>query len=149
MKKEDFLEIWVTKPKIEDMNLKELGKYLEMSMELELSEIVPIPYLGGINALVKYKYPELIALCPMTGLPDVYTIEISFIPNKLVPELKSLKKYFIEFKDIPISHEHLHAKIFYDFQDVVDPKTLKVFLDVAIRGGVHTTINYFRDGKIT
>jgi len=147
MRKEDFLDLWITKPKIEDMDIKELSKYLEMSLELELSEIVPIPYLGGIDALVKYKYPELIALCPMTGLPDTYTVELSFIPNKKVPELKSLKKYFVEFIDVPISHEHLHAKIFYDFQEIIKPKTLKIFLDVAIRGGIHTTINYFREGK--
>lgn len=147
MKKEDFLDIWQGKPKIEDMDLKELSKYLQMSLELELSEIIPIPYLGGINALVKYSYPEMIALCPMTGLPDTYVVEISFVPGKLVPELKSLKKYFVEFKDIPISHEHLHAKIFYDFQEMINPKTLKIYLDVAIRGGIKTTINYFRDKK--
>lgn len=149
MKKEDFLDLWKTKPKIEDMDLKELAKYLEMSLELDLSEIIPIPYLGGIDALVKYTSEELIALCPMTGLPDTYKIEISFVPDKLVPELKSLKKYYVDFKDIPISHEHLHAKIFYDFQEAISPKTLKVFLDVAIRGGIKTTINYFREkGKV-
>lgn len=145
MKIKDFLDLWVSKPKIEDMDVKELEKYLQMSLELELEEIVPIPYLGGIDALVKYSYAELIALCPMTGLPDTYTIDISFVPNEYVPELKSLKKYYVEFKDIPISHEHLHAKIFYDFQEAVKPKTLRIFLDVAVRGGIHTTINYFRE----
>ena len=147
MKKEEFLKKWESKPKIEDMSIKELGKYLEMSLELELSEIVPIPYLGGIDAVVKYKYLELIALCPMTGLPDTYSVEISFIPKKLVPELKSLKKYFVDFINVPISHEHLHAKIFYDFQHVIEPKTLKIFLNVAVRGGIYTTINYFREGR--
>jgi 7-cyano-7-deazaguanine reductase len=148
MKKEDFLKNWNSKPKMEDMSLEELSKYIQMAMEVELNEIIPIPYVGGIDQEVTYDYPELTALCPVTGIQDLYRIVIKFIPNEKIPELKSLKFYFLDYVSLPISHEHLQAKIFKDFKKVIEPKDLHVFLDVAIRGGIKTMICYSELEKI-
>ncbi|GAI46949.1 unnamed protein product, partial [marine sediment metagenome] len=65
---------------------------------------------------------------------------IIYIPNKKIPELKSLRFYFLAYKDIPILHEHLANKIFEDFEKTVKPKKLRFELDVAVRGGIHTKI---------
>ena len=54
--------------------------------------------------------------------------------------LKSLRYYFLGYRDISILHEHLAHKIFNDFKKAVSPKRLRLELDVAIRGGIHTRI---------
>ena len=113
-----------------------------MAMETEMNKILPIPYVGGIDHKISYKYDELVALCPVTGILDTYSVEIIFIPNDYIPELKTLKFYFLDYIDMPISHEHLHAKIFKDFNKIIKPKESYVILDVSIRGGIHTIIEY-------
>lgn len=142
LEKKDFLKRWNAKKKIEEMESHELSMYIEMAMNVKMSAIMPIPYEGKIDQTVSYDYPELTAKCPMTGIQDLYRIQILFIPNKSIPELKSLKFYFLDYVDIPISHEHLLAKIFRDFKCSIQPKYLKIILDVAIRGGIHTIITY-------
>ena len=128
--------------KIEDMPYDELEKVVKESFERKMPEIKPIPYVGEIDQQVVYKTNELVACCPMTGLPDLYTLTIVYIPDKIVPELKSVRYYIIAYKDMRISHEHLHAKIYKEYLEAVKPKALQVYLDVAIRGGIKTDINY-------
>ena len=40
---------------------------------------------------VKISIPEFTCVCPRTGQPDFALIEIIYIPNKLIVDLKSLK----------------------------------------------------------
>jgi len=132
---------WWFSKKIEDMPKEELEKRIKEVMEIELPyKINPIPYVGVKDELVSYSTDELVALCPMTGYPDFYELVIEYIPDKTIPELKSLKFYLMQYKEIPVSHEHLASKIFNDFKKVVKPKALKIRLKVARRGGIDTWI---------
>lgn len=125
--------------KIEDMSSEKLKERIKEVYNMEMPKIIPIPYIGKIEE-VTYKYPELTALCPMTGIQDLYTITIKITPNEQIPELKSLKFYFLGYKDLPISHEHLCSKIYEDIKKTIDPSELQIDLDVAVRGGIETTI---------
>ena len=51
----------------------------------------------------EYVYPELTALCPTSRLPDFYNITIAYEPDKRLPELKSLKYYFVAFRNVAVS----------------------------------------------
>lgn len=133
MKKFDFTE------KIEDMSPEQLENRIREGYEAPMPELVAMPYVGN-EELVKYIYPELTALCPMTGLQDLYSIEIILIPDKYVPELKSLKFYLMAYRDLPISHEHIASKIFEELHQLLDPKSLEINLDTAIRGGIKTIV---------
>lgn len=136
---EEIKSWWFSK-KIEDLSLSELSNRIKEVMELNLkNKIVIIPYIGD-EEIVEYKTNELIALCPATGYPDIYTLSIKFIPNKLIPELKSFKFYLMQYLDIPISHEHLASKIYDDFNNIIKPKKLYLELQVARRGGIDTYI---------
>src|SRR5438067_13552991 len=42
---------------------------------------------------IRFECPEFTCVCPMTGQPDFATINISYTPDKLCVELKSLKLY--------------------------------------------------------
>ncbi|OPY24778.1 MAG: 7-cyano-7-deazaguanine reductase [Methanobacterium sp. PtaU1.Bin097] len=127
------------KEKIEDMDFNEILTICKDSYAKKMPGIITIPYIG-VTEKVKYTFGELTALCPMTGLPDQYTITVTISPQNLLPELKSLKMYYISYRNLPISHEHLLSKIYTDILKTVNPIYLIVELDVAIRGGIKTII---------
>ena len=107
--------------------------------DLPHRDFVLIPYIGK-EEIVEYDYPELIGLCPVTFYPDVYRVKIRFIPNELIPELKSLKFYYMDYTTVPISHEHLASKIYNDFVSQVRPKACYLELFTNVRGGLTTNI---------
>jgi 7-cyano-7-deazaguanine reductase len=88
----------------------------------------------------KIEYPEFSTLCPKTGLPDYATIEIVYNPNEFLAELKSLKLYFVAFRDKGFFHEHFTNRIFDDFIEAVKPVWAKIEVRVNPRGGITTTI---------
>ena len=49
--------------------------------------------------IIETRFPEFTSVCPMTGLPDFGEILITYVPAERCIELKSLKHYFIEFRN--------------------------------------------------
>ncbi|MCG9126956.1 NADPH-dependent 7-cyano-7-deazaguanine reductase QueF [Candidatus Poribacteria bacterium] len=84
---------------------------------------------------------EFSAICPKTGLPDYATICITYIPDKDCVELKSLKEYFVFFRDVGIFHEHVINKVLEDFVAACQPRKVEVFGDFNIRGGMKTKVH--------
>ncbi len=95
----------------------------------------------GRNYKVEIFTEELTALCPFSGNPDYYKIRIVYIPDKKVVELKSLKYYFVGFRNERTTHEALLNRIFEDIQEAISPKYLKIELFVNIRGGIEVTVS--------
>ncbi len=116
--------------------------------KLKLPKIETVEYLyKGEKIFVEYRFPELTALCPKTRLPDFYELRILMVPDKFLPELKSLKLYLVAFRNIGIFHEHLAARIFDDFIEAVKPQFLSLELKVNVRGGIYTTVRKIFQGK--
>lgn len=90
--------------------------------------------------LCEHIFSELTALCPLSGLPDFYTVIIKYEPKEYLIELKSLKLYLINFRDQKLLHEQLANKILNDFVSIVKPKYVCIELDVNVRGGIQTKI---------
>ena len=90
--------------------------------------------------------PEFTAICPKTGLPDFGTIQIAYVPDEQCVELKSLKEYFLFYRDIGIFHEHVVNKILEDFVAACNPRRVEIVGDFHVRGGIKTVIraNYER-----
>ena len=84
--------------------------------------------------------PEFTAICPKTGLPDFGTIQISYIPDEQCVELKSLKEYFLFYRDVGIFHEHVVNKILVDFVAACNPRRVEIVGDFHVRGGIKTVI---------
>lgn len=95
---------------------------------------------------VSFETSELTALCPFTKHPDFYTLIITYKPDKLLVELKSLKLYIEKFRDLRTTHETLLNIIFEDFKSLLAPKYLWIELKVNIRGGIKTTL-YREEGE--
>jgi 7-cyano-7-deazaguanine reductase len=83
---------------------------------------------------------EFTSVCPMTGLPDFGTITVTYIPDKLCVELKSLKYYFLEFRNKGIFYESVINEILDDLVDVCKPRYMKVTGNFTTRGGLHSDV---------
>lgn len=91
--------------------------------------------------IVNIEFPEFTCVCPRTGLPDFATIKIEYIPDKKLIELKSLKLYFISYRNKGIFHEHAVNKILDDFVSACKPRRAKIVGEFNVRGGIKTTVS--------
>ncbi len=89
---------------------------------------------------VTIRNPEYTSVCPMTGNPDFGTIIIEYVPDKLCLELKSLKLYFLGFRDKGVFYESLVNEILDDLVEACSPRRMKVTGDFTPRGGITSTI---------
>ena len=84
--------------------------------------------------------PEFTSLCPKTGLPDFGAIRITYVPGDRCIELKSLKYYFIEFRNRGIFYEAVTNQILDDLVAVCQPRRMTVVGDFSVRGGIKTVV---------
>jgi len=126
--------------RMEDMGPARLKARISKALDWPMGPIATIPYLGGVVEVITYRYPELTAVCPVTGLPDFYDIRIVYTPGRLLPELKSLRHYLLGYRDLPITHEHLAAKVYRELKAQIKPRKLRIELSVSIRGGIKTDL---------
>ncbi len=100
-----------------------------------------IPYENRNKASwVEIVNPEFTSLCPKTGLPDFGTIRIKYLPDKYIIELKSLKYYFLQFRNCGIFYEQLTPMILNHLVDALKPFEMVVEAEFSARGGITTRV---------
>src|SRR6187399_1977350 len=87
---------------------------------------------------IRFSCPEFTCLCPMTGQPDFADIEITYVPDGLCVELKSLKLYLWSYRNEGAFHEAVTNQILDDLVAALKPKRVAVTGDFKVRGGIHT-----------
>lgn len=85
---------------------------------------------------VKFNCPEFTSLCPITGQPDFAQIYISYIPDELMVESKSLKLYLFSFRNHGDFHEDCVNIIMKDLIKLMNPKYIEVWGKFLPRGGI-------------
>jgi len=88
---------------------------------------------------ITYETGEFSAVCPFSGLPDIAKILIKYIPGSKIIELRSLKYYFLSFRNVGIYQENATNRIFNDLYDMLKPEYLFVKSVYNIRGGILST----------
>jgi len=83
---------------------------------------------------------ELTAMCPLTGFPDFYNLEITYSPDKKCIESKSFKFYIGSFREAGMFIETLTNKIANDIMIACNPNYLCVSNTMKARGGVPITV---------
>ena len=83
---------------------------------------------------------EFTAVCPKTGFPDFATVRVTYVPDERCVELKSLKSYFLSFRDVGIFHEHVVNKVLDDFVAACRPRSVEVVGEFNLRGGLKTVV---------
>ena len=89
---------------------------------------------------IKSETDEFSAVCPFSGLPDIAYVKIEYHPSggKCV-ELKSLKYYFVSFRNVGIYQEAATKRIYNDLRSALRTDKLQVTTIYNIRGGFETT----------
>ena len=82
-------------------------------------EVWPNQYQTGYE--IEIVMPEFTSICPKTGLPDTGTLTLTYVPDRLCLELKSLKMYTIEYRNLGIFQENVVNRMLADIVRACKP----------------------------
>jgi 7-cyano-7-deazaguanine reductase len=85
---------------------------------------------------IEFDCPEFTSLCPVTGQPDFAHIIITYVPDTLCVESKSLKFYLASFRNVGMFHEEITNRILDDLISVCRPRRAVVRGRMNRRGGI-------------
>ncbi len=89
---------------------------------------------------IEISTPEFTSVCPKTGLPDHGTLTLRYVPDKLCLELKSLKMYWLEYRNLGIFQENVVNRFLADAVKATNPISATVTGEFTPRGGVYSKI---------
>jgi 7-cyano-7-deazaguanine reductase len=90
--------------------------------------------------------PEFTSVCPKTGQPDFGTLTITYVPDAKCVELKSLKIYLQQYRNMGVFYENVTNRIFDDLVAVLKPRKLTLSAAFTPRGGITTTVAVKKEG---
>ena len=123
-------------------------EHAEAGVKAPLPDIETWPNQFGAYE-IEIVMPEFTSVCPKTGLPDSGTLTLVYTPGQRCLELKSLKMYTIEYRNLGIFQENVVNRVLADIVKATDPVEATVVGDFAARGGISTrvTATYRRKKK--
>tara|TARA_B100001079_G_scaffold177839_2_gene152802 strand:- start:8534 stop:8998 length:465 start_codon:yes stop_codon:yes gene_type:complete len=127
--------------KYENIMVKAEGRLFEFDSEDKIRpELLETFEFDSPNQHIKTETDEFSAVCPFSGLPDLAYVKIEYFPEggKCV-ELKSLKYYFISYRNVGIYQEGTTKRIYNDLKSVLETDRLQVMTIYNTRGGFDTT----------
>lgn len=92
------------------------------------------------NYEIDFTIPEFTCLAPDSNFPDFATIHVTYIPDRKLVELKSLKLYINKFRNEEMFHETAVNRILDDLVALLDPRYLEVVGDFNVRGNIKTVV---------
>tara|TARA_B110000263_G_scaffold99342_1_gene86835 strand:- start:386 stop:775 length:390 start_codon:yes stop_codon:yes gene_type:complete len=117
------------------------GKYFEFDGEDQInSDFLETFPFDSPNQYIMTETDEFSAVCPFSGLPDLAYVKIEYYPTggKCI-ELKSLKYYFVSFRNVGIYQEGATQRIYNDLKNVLDIEKIQITTVYNTRGGFETT----------
>lgn len=109
-------------------------------IKTDILDPIDYHYAGRRHIDITIDQPEYTSVCPMTGLPDVGCITIVYRPDRKIIELKSLKYYLLQYRNVGIFYEHLVNRILDDLVSVLDPLQMTVTGRFTPRGGITSEV---------
>jgi 7-cyano-7-deazaguanine reductase len=110
-------------------------------------EVIEYRYRCRRDIDILIEQPEFTSVCPMTGLPDFGCITIRYVPSSKIVELKSLKLYLLQFRNVGIFYENVVNHILDDLVYVLDPKWMEITGNFRARGGITAKVTALYEGK--
>jgi 7-cyano-7-deazaguanine reductase len=89
---------------------------------------------------IAIEFPEFTSVCPKTGLPDFGTIFLRYVPVGEVLELKSLKEYFLAYRNLGIFYENAVNRVLADIVRACRPSSAVVRGEFNPRGGLRSVV---------
>jgi len=91
--------------------------------------------------------PEFTSVCPKTSLPDFGKLTLRYVPDQWCLELKSLKMYELEYRNLGIFYENVINRFLRDVVKACQPVSATLVGEFTPRGGINSkiTASYHRD----
>ena len=121
----------------------EIKTYEHINSEL----LVALPNPATEAYEIKIMVPEFTFL-GVQEQPDFATIYLTFYPNKKIIELKALKQYVYQLRNIVVSYERLINIVYDHLHEVYDPARLRLVMNFNPRGGISSKLTIDSDWKI-
>jgi 7-cyano-7-deazaguanine reductase len=115
--------------------------------DIDRSILKPIPNPTDKAYEIKIKIPEFTFL-GVKEQPDFAVIYCTFYPGNKIIELKSLKQYVYQLRNIVVSYERLINIIYEDLCAVYEPVRLRLVMICNPRGGISSKLTIDSDWKI-
>jgi 7-cyano-7-deazaguanine reductase len=115
--------------------------------DIDRNLLVAIPNPTNQAYEIKTKIPEFTFL-GVKEQPDFAVIYLTFYPGKSIIELKSLKHYVFQLRNIVVSYERLINIIYDDLMAVYQPSRLRIVMICNPRGGISSKLTIDSDWKI-
>lgn len=124
-----------------------MSTLIKIYKDIDRSILQSIPNPSQQAYEIKTKIPEFTFL-GVQEQPDFATIYLTFYPGKKIIELKSLKHYVFQLRNIVVSYERLINIIYEDLWAVYEPQRLRVVMICNPRGGISSKLTIDSDWKV-
>ena len=94
----------------------------------------------GRDYAIEIVCPEFTSVCPKTGQPDFGTLTLNYVPEAACVELKSLKFYLQQYRNLGVFYEDVTNRILDDLVSVLSPRRMTLTAAFTPRGGITTTV---------
>ncbi len=108
--------------------------------------LVALPNPSTSAYEIKVKIPEFTFL-GVGAQPDFAQIYLTFYPGKTIIELKALKFYVYQLRDIVVSYERLINIIYDQLMEAYAPDRLRLVMHCNPRGGISSHLTIDSDWK--
>jgi 7-cyano-7-deazaguanine reductase len=121
------------------------------TIRTDLLVVLDYDYRKSRDIAIRIENPEYTSVCPMTGLPDTGTVTVFYVPDAHIIELKSLKYYLLQYRNVGIFYENIVNRILDDLVSALSPKRLEVVGSFCARGGITSRVEavYEKEPKKT
>lgn len=106
--------------------------------KIDTAVLETFPYEGPRQRII-CTTTEFSAVCPFSGLPDIATVVVEYIPRQKCVELKSLKYYYLSYRNVGIYQEEATTRLYRDLWRCLEPELLELKVVYQTRGGIDTT----------
>ena len=114
-------------------------------IDKKILKSLPNPSNGAYE--IKIKIPEFTFL-GVSKQPDFATMYLTFYPKDKIIELKSLKEYSFQLRNIVVSYERL-INLFYDhLMETYKPDRLRMVMVCNPRGGISSKLTIDSDWEV-
>lgn len=120
---------------------------MKLYKDIDSSILKAIPNPAKEAYEIKVKIPEFTFL-GVKEQPDFAKIYMSFYPKEHIIELKSLKHYIYQLRDIVVSYERLVNIVYNHLMVVYKPDRLRMVMICNPRGGISSKLTIDSDWKV-
>lgn len=129
------------------MDISDLGNRLRQTVKAATTvdrgvlEVLDYSYSTRRPISIRIEQPEFTSVCPISALPDFGRITVRYVPAGKIVELKSLKYYLLQYRNVGAFYEHLVNQILDDLVAVLSPRFMEIVGTFTPRGGITTTVS--------